>query len=310
MKPFACAAFLVTLASSIGITMSPPARQTPSIRVRTELVTLPVTVVDRHGTLVSGLRREHLTVYEENEPRPIEVFTSDDVPATIGLVIDSSGSMRVHRAAVTAAATAFLNISHPLDEFFTINFNDVAWSSLPRELAFTQDRNELQAALDAAPAQGRTALYDAVDRALDQLEHGSRDRKAAIVVSDGGDNASRHSLESVQDHARRTAVLIYSVTLVDPDDHEAHPRVMKQLAADSGGRAFAPKREADVMDAFDSIAREIRSVYTIGFSPADTGREGFRSIRVVADAGDGRRLIARTRAGYYYEEPGEELGAK
>jgi Ca-activated chloride channel homolog len=310
MKPFACAAFLVTLASSIGITMSPPARQTPSIRVRTELVTLPVTVVDRHGTLVSGLRREHLTVYEENEPRPIEVFTSDDVPATIGLVIDSSGSMRVHRAAVTAAATAFLNISHPLDEFFTINFNDVAWSSLPRELAFTQDRNELQAALDAAPAQGRTALYDAVDRALDQLEHGSRDRKAAIVVSDGGDNASRHSLESVQDHARRTAVLIYSVTLVDPDDHEAHPRVMKQLAADSGGRAFAPKPEADVMDAFDSIAREIRSVYTIGFSPADTGREGFRSIRVVADAGDGRRLIARTRAGYYYEEPGEELGAK
>ena len=98
MKPVALAAFLVTVAASLGVPMAPLARQTPPIRVQTELVTLPVTVVDRHGAFVPGLRREHFTVYEDNDPRPIELFTSDDAAATIGLVIDSSGSMRVHRA--------------------------------------------------------------------------------------------------------------------------------------------------------------------------------------------------------------------
>lgn len=309
MKPLAFATLLLPVAASLAAGIPLLARQVPPIKVQTELVTLPVTVVDRHGTFVSGLGREHFTVYEDNVRRPIEFFMSDDVPATIGLVIDSSGSMRVHRAAVTAAATAFLNISHPLDEFFTINFNELVWPGLRGGQTFTQNRDELQAALAAAPAQGMTALYDAMERALDQLECGSRERKAAIVVSDGGDNASRSSLDRVQEHARRANVPIYGVTLVDPDDHDANPRVLRRLAAETGGRAFAPKREADVIEAFDTIAREIRRVYTIGFSPADSGREGFRSIRVVADRGDGRGLIARTRAGFY-AGPGEGPGTK
>jgi VWFA-related protein len=271
----------------------------PVISVRTDLVTLPVTVVDRHGAFVTGLRREDFTVYDSGERQTIQLFTSDDVPATIGLLIDSSGSMRGRRDEVTAAAAAFAAMSHPLDEFFTLNFNEAVWLGLPFPLAFTEDAQQLRAALSAAPAQGMTALYDALDRALVHLQRGTRDRKALIVVSDGGDNASSQTLDAVLERARRASAAIYSVTLVDPDDRDARPRVLKTLARDTGARAFTPKRADEVMGAFAQIAREIRSAYTIGFVPTAAPGGGFRPVRVVADAGDRRQLLVRTRAGYY-----------
>ena len=271
----------------------------PVISVRTDLVTLPVTVVDRHGAFVTGLRREDFTVYDSGERQTIQLFTSDDVPATIGLLIDSSGSMRGRREEVTAAAAAFAAMSHPLDEFFTLNFNEAVWLGLPFPLAFTEDAQQLRAALSAAPAQGMTALYDALDRALVHLQRGTRDRKALIVVSDGGDNASSQTLDAVLERARRASAAIYSVTLVDPGDRDARPRVLKTIARDTGARAFTPKRADEVMSAFAQIAREIRSAYTIGFVPTAAPGGGFRPVRVVADAGDRRQLIVRTRAGYY-----------
>jgi Ca-activated chloride channel family protein len=216
-------------------------------------------------------------------------------------VIDSSGSMRGRREAVTAAATAFADMSHPFDEFFTVNFNEAVWLGLPIRVHFTEDMDELRDVLAAAPAQGMTALYDAVDRALDHLGLGTRDRKALIVVSDGGDNASSTTLEAVLEHARRTSAVIYAVTLADPDDREARPRALKKLARDTGGNAFVPARSEDVMRSFRQIATELRSGYTIGFTPAEATGGGFRSIRVVADAGKGRQLVVRTRAGYYAE---------
>jgi Ca-activated chloride channel family protein len=271
------------------------------ISVRTDLVTLPVTVVDRHGKFITGLRQEHFTVYDNGEPRPIQFFTSEDLPATVGLVIDSSGSMRGRREEITAAATAFADMSHPLDEFFTVNFNEAVWLGLPLRVHFTEDMDELRQVLAAAPAQGMTALYDAVDRALDHLGLGTRDRKALIVVSDGGDNASSTTLDAVLEHARRTNAVIYAVTLAEPDDREARPRVLKKLARDTGGNAFVPARSADVMRSFTQIATELRSGYTIGFIPPETTDGGFRSVRVVADPGGHRQLTVRTRAGYYAE---------
>jgi VWFA-related protein len=269
------------------------------LSIETDLVTLATTVVDRDGTFVDGLRPEYFTVYDNGERRPIEFFSSEDLPATIGLVIDSSGSMRGRRAQVTAAAMAFVALSHPLDELFTVNFNEMVWPGLPPAVAFTADRDQLRVALADAPAQGMSAVYDAVDLALAHLQLGTRDRKALIVVSDGGDNASAHSLDHVLERARRSTAIVYAVTLFDRDDHDARPRILKRLAHATGGEAFTPRGASDVVRSFEQIALELRSGYTIGIQPRDTATDGFRSIRVVVDAGDGRQLVARTRAGYY-----------
>lgn len=300
MRTLPCVALLIT---ALGVCASTAPRQTqdgpPVLSIRTDLVTLTVTVVDRKGAFVTGLRQDHFTIYDNDESRPIQFFTNEDAPATIGLVIDSSGSMRGQRERIASAVAAFAATSHPLDEFFTLNFNDRVWLGLPPSQTFTADRHLLLAAISALPTEGMSALYDGLDRALDQLELGTLDRKALIVLSDGGDNASAQTLEGVMEHARRSGAAIYAVTLFDQDNHDARPRVLRRLARETGGDAFTPKRTSDVMDSFTQIARELRSVYTIGFVPPDTAESGFRSIRVVADAGDGRQLIARTRAGYY-----------
>ena len=188
---------------------------------------------------------------------------------------------------------------HPLDEFFTLNFNEAVWPGLPPSVPFTEDTDQLRAALAAAPAAGMTALYDALSRGLAHLGRGTRDRKALVVISDGGDNASAQTLDSVIESARLSDAVIYSVTFVDPDNRDARRRVLKTLTGETGGRAFIARDTEDVTAPFGQIAREIRSGYTIGFVPSDTSRAGFRSIRVVVDAGNHRQLIARTRAGYY-----------
>ena len=253
----------------------------PVLSVRTDLVTLSVTVVDRHGALVDGLRAEHFTVYDNGEPQTIQFFASTDLPATLGLLVDSSGSKRGRSDLLIAAANAFAALHHPLDEAFTLQFNERVWPGL------------------AVPAaQGMTALYDAIDVGLTRIEQGTRDRRALVLLSDGGDNASRQTLAAILTRARRTSAVIYSVTLVDPDNRDARPDVLKKLARETGGQSVTAKRAADMPHAFADIGRVIRSGYTIGFAPPPSPDGGFRTIRVVADAGDGRELVARTRAGY------------
>ena len=296
---------LSRLASIVGlaslVAAASPAQRTdaPVLTIGTDLVTLTVTVVDRRGALVTGLRPEHFRVYDNGDPQTIQFFTSDDLPATIGLVIDSSASMRGRREHMTTAAAAFIDMRRPLDEFFTLNFNEVVWPGLPSSVVFSEDRDQLLAALSTLPAQGMTAVYDAIERGLTQLQRGTRDRRALILVSDGGDNASAQTLAVVLEHARRTNAVIYSVTFFDPDNRDARPDVLKTLARETGGRTLTPRRAEQVTRSFARIAEEIRSGYTIGFAPADTSVGGFRSIRVVVDAADDRQLIARTRAGYY-----------
>jgi Ca-activated chloride channel family protein len=296
---------LKLLALSLGVLVgggSAPWQQRtepPVLSIATDLVSLTVTVVDGQGMLIPGLRQEHFTVYDNGERQTIEFFASEDVAATIGLLIDSSGSMRGRRDDVTTAAASFAAMCHPLDEFFTLNFNEWVWPGLPPDVLFTADVDQLRGALSAAPVQGMTALYDAVSRGLTHLRRGTRDRKALVVVSDGGDNASVQTLDDVVQNARQSEATIYSLTFFDPDNRDGRRQVLKTLTRDTGGRAFVAKDAADVTRSFAQIAREIRSGYTIGFVPTDTSRSGFRSIRIVVNAGNHRQLFARTRAGYY-----------
>lgn len=271
----------------------------PTIAVETSLVMLPITVVDERGRLVSGLPQDAFTVYDNGSPQAIALFTNQDLPAAVGLVIDSSSSMRTRREDVTVAAGAFAELSHPRDELFTVNFNDVVWLGLPPHLPFTDDHGQLLTALARAPAQGMTALYDGIDFALDRLERGTHERKVLIVVSDGGDNRSAHALEDVLGHARLARAIIYTIVLADPNDRDARPDVMKKLAKETGGDVFVPRERHEVAEAFSRIARETRAGYMIGYSPPDTAKAGFRSIRVAVETGSRHRLSARTRVGYY-----------
>jgi VWFA-related protein len=292
---------LIITALGVCATTSPPQSraQTPTLSIRTDLVTLPVTVVDELGKFVSDLRQEDFVIHDDGEPRSVEFFTNGDAPVTIGLVIDSSGSMRTRRQEIALTMTAFTAMSRPFDEFFIVYFNDAAWLGLPASVPFSSNRRVLDAAISRLPAEGMSALYDGIDRALDQFALATRDRKALVVVSDGGDNASSQTLAGIRERARQAGAVLYTVALFDRDNHDAKPRVLRTLARESGGSAFTPRHSGDVMRAFTQIARDLRSGYTLGFAPHDTGEGGFRSIRVVADAGDGRRLVVRTRTGYY-----------
>ena len=282
---------------SLGEPQAVP-EQRPTISVETNLVMLPVTVTDRHGQFVPGLDRDRFTVYDNDEVQPIQFFSNEDMPTTVGLVIDCSGSMRARRADVTAAGTAFARSAHPLDELFTVNFNETVWPGLAPGVLFADTPDQLQRALARAPSAGMTALYDAIDRALDYLQRGSRDRRALILVSDGGDNASTTTLTSVIDLSRRTNALIYAISIADESGHDGEPDVLRRLAHETGGAVFTPRNAAGVTEAFSLITADLRSGYMLGVSPPDANG-GFHTIRVVADPGDKRKLTARTRAGYY-----------
>jgi VWFA-related protein len=269
----------------------------PTLSVRSDLVTLAVTVADGRGQPVDGLHAEQFTVFDGGTPRPIEFFSGDAMAASIGLLLDASGSMRGLRPGIVAAAAAFAQTRLPDDEYFVLHFNEALWPGLPEGMPFTSDAAVLVNAIGAYPARGTTALYDAVIFGLAHLDTGARDRKALIVVSDGGDNASVHTLQDAVAQARRAAVTIYGISLLDRDSADARPKVLKALAEDTGGRLFTIERPDQAIAAFVAIAREIRSAYAIGFVPLDAP-PGFHAIRVTVGAAGGH-LVARTRAGYY-----------
>jgi Ca-activated chloride channel family protein len=186
-----------------------------------------------------------------------------------------------------------------VDELFTINFNEHVSRGLPAGVSFTDDPDQLRAALATMRAAGLTALYDATIAALKQVESGTKRRKTLILVSDGGDNASQHSLQMVVERARRADVVIYAVGILDENDHDADPGVLKRLATLTGGEAFFPKSIGDISRVFQRIAEEIRSTYLLGYPPPSDAKEGsFRRVRVQATNRFLGRLTARTRSGY------------
>jgi Ca-activated chloride channel family protein len=269
------------------------------ISVDVELVVLHATVTDRRGTPVSGLQEGDFQVYEDGVPQQIALFQHEDVPVTVGLVVDHSGSMRRKIQEVAAAAGTFARSSNPEDQMFVVNFNDGVSLGLPDRIAFTGDIPELEHAVSGLATTGKTALYDAICLALRRVETGDRDKKALIVISDGGDNASMHSLAQVLRMSEESNVIIYTIGLFDEYDEDRNPGVLKSLAQATGGEAFFPREISSVVGICKRIARDIRSQYTLGYVPTNEKIDGtYRTVRVIARAPHHSSLLVRTRAGY------------
>jgi VWFA-related protein len=272
-----------------------------TIRSDVRLVLLDVAVTDHNGRLVPGLARNDFSVTENGIPQAITVFANNDIPVTAGILIDESSSMAPKRAEVLAAAEALIERSNPNDEIFVLNFNDHVTRGLPDGLLFSDDNRQLRSALRNGTPQGRTALNDAIVAGLRQLELGRRDKKTLIVISDGGDNASHITRRAVADWVDRSLATIYTIGIADPDDPDRDPGLLKALARTSGGESYFPNSLADLGKICQSIAKEIRSRYTIGYAPPSGKFGDLRRVRVYASAAGHTGLVARTRARYRYE---------
>jgi Ca-activated chloride channel homolog len=283
------------------------------ISVHTELVAVPVTVTDARGHHVSGLGQENFRVFEDGRPQPIAVFHQGDAPVTLGLIIDRSQSMRAKTAALAAAVSALLQSSRPDDELFAVDVNDRVSFALPGGRPFTNDAKELATSLTAVGAEGKTALYDGVAEGLQHLQLGHAERHALIVVSDGGDNASRRTYAEVLALARRSGAVIYAIGLLaaSPAEEEEDAGLIKRLCKDTGGAAYFPRSADDIVTASTHIARDLREQYTLGFVPgAHADARAFRRIEVKVSAAGQGRLHVRTRSGYVVDGDKDDDGNK
>ena len=271
-----------------------------TIRVNVDMVILRATAQDRKNILVSGLDKDDFQVYEDGVLQPIKNFSHEDVPVTVGLVIDNSGSMGAKRADVIAAGLAFARSSNPQDQMFVVNFNERVSFGLPVNTPFTDQVAQLEVALSRIRAQGETALYDAVAAALEHLKMGNRDKKVLIIISDGGDNASKHKLAEIVAMVGQPDVIVYTIGIFDEQDPDRNPGVLKQLAKDTGGEVFLPESSRDVASICEKVAHDIRNQYTIAYAPTNRKRDGtYRVIEVIARAPGRGRLSVRTRTGYF-----------
>ena len=283
---------------------SPPSETRPGheykISVDVDVVVLHATAQDHKGILVSGLGKNDFQVYEDGVLQQIKYFSHEDIPVTVGLVIDNSGSMRPKRADVIAAALAFARSSNPEDQMFVVNFNEKVSFGLPASIPFTDQVAQLEVALSRISTKGETALYDAVAAALEHLKKGNRDKKVLIVISDGGDNASKHKLTQIMAMAGQTDAIIYTIGIFDEQDEDRKPHVLEQLAKNTGGESFLPESLKDVVPICERIAHDIRSQYSIAYVSTNRKQDGtYRVMQVKAVAPGRGRLLVRTRTGYF-----------
>lgn len=274
--------------------------QDPVFRSDTRLVVLHATVVDKDGKLLPDLPREAFTVYENNVVQPLRIFRREDVPVSMGLIIDNSGSMRDKRTKVSQAALALVKASNRQDEVFIVNFNDEAFLDVP----FTSDIKKMEEGLTRIDSRGGTAMRDAITMSMDYLkEKGKKDKKVLLVVTDGDDTSSspNNTIEKLVAKAQQSELLIYSIGLLSEEDRRAAKRAeraLKGLTSATGGLAYFPKDVSNVEEIASQVAHEIRNQYILAYSPSEQNLDGtYRQIRV-AVKGPGRPM-ARTRSGYY-----------
>ncbi len=286
MKGLAAAA-LLTLAGLLG--------QQQPFHTETRLVVLHATVRNARGELVTGLESSAFTVYENGKRQPITLFRRDDIPVSLGLLIDNSGSMRTLRPKVEAAALALARASNPQDEIFVLNFNDKAHVDVP----FTTDTAVLEAGIARVDSIGGTAMRDAISMAQGYLsDHGTRDRKALLVITDGIDNASVATREAIERQAEQSETVIFAVGLFGAEDRAKQGRhELDQLAERTGGMAYYPADIGAIDGIALEIARQIRSQYTLAYAPLNQALDGtYRAIHVSVSGPE--RASVKTRTGY------------
>jgi Ca-activated chloride channel homolog len=277
-------------------------KQGSSIKVNVNLVVLHTTVLDDRQRFADGLKAENFRVFEDKVEQKLSVFKREDLPVSMGLVIDNSGSMRDKRPKVNEAAITLVQASNPQDEAFVVNFNDDFYLDLDKD--FTSSVPELKEALERIDSRGSTALYDAIIGSLDHLKKASKDKHVLLIVTDGEDNSSHYSLEKAIRDIQKTDTVIYTIGLLSQESKKSAKRArraLEDIAKASGGIAYFPESVEDVHNICQQVAHDIRNQYTLAYYPTNSRRDGsFRtvSVEVVPPRGRGK-LVARTRNGYY-----------
>lgn len=271
-------------------------------RSDTRLVELHATVTDKSGLLLTDLPQSAFQIFENAVPQEIRIFRREDVPVSLGLIIDNSASMADKRDKLASAALALVRASNPNDEVFIMKFSDRP--SLARD--FTRNIQELESGLKKIDPSGTTAMRDALTIGIEHLKHGAvNDKKVLLVVTDGNDNSSFETLDHLLQSAQQSGVLIYGIGLLSEEEPREAARAKKALdtlTIATGGEVFYPKDLAEVDDIAHHVAHDLRNQYILAYNPADQRQDGaFRRIRVTVKSPAG--ALVKTRSGYYAAAP-------
>ena len=309
-------AFVCSLASYCAVALAQDVKIVPrtptghavemqaDLRVDVPLVLIPVQVTTTLGVSVAGLKQEDFRLFEDGEEQTITHFAQEDAPLSIGLVFDSSSSMRNKLRKSMEAAAAFFRTANSEDEFFLVEFNERAKLAVP----FTRDSDEIYKRIVHAWPFGRTSLLDAIHLGLVQMKKARHPRKAIVILSDGGDNCSRFSEREIKDAVRESDVQVYAMGIFDPEDAPKRtpeerngPHLLDQLAEATGGSTYPVRNLNDLPAVCARIGSELRNQYLLGYSPARPARDGkYRQIKVtVVPPANTPELRANYRQGYY-----------
>ena len=296
----------VLWAVALGLAVSAPELFAQAdFRTDANLVVLHVTVTDRQGRFESHLPESAFQVYEDGVPQSLTLFQHEDAPVAVGLVVDNSGQHAAEASQrLSPPRRVFAESSNPEDQMFVVHFNENVSLGLAPGEAFVTGPTKLNAAMLRIQAMGQTALYDAIAMGLRHIRESRLQKKILIVVSDGGDNASKRRFAEVLALVQHSDVIVYTVGLFDEYDLDRNPGALEQLAKASGGEAFFPEEIPDVTNVLKAVSRDIRHQYTLGYVPMNGKWDrAYRSVHVNLTGAHADRWIVRTRMGYFATPP-------